>query len=238
MGEELVGGVHQGVVEVVARGAGLNLVFAQVSQRLGVYLAQSGGEHHALALCDIKLEVTGNVKVFGTAVAALHFLIILEVAIPIGLEVELVFNVQLHVKLGIAGIHAGCYAVLYFAIAAVGTVVLMGELSYASKCEERLQAQRGFAVCLHQGVADNESVLKMLEHDLTLQKDAAHAIDGGGHLLAVELADVLVATGGEVTALVLVKAQIELCSVLNHGSVKRRQQHVVLVVQFRNGHYQ
>ena len=39
----------------------------------------------------------------------------------------------------------------------------------------------------------------------------------------------------EVVALILVESEIELCTVLNNRAVERRQQHMVLVIEFWHG---
>ena len=41
--------------------------------------------------------------------------------------------------------------------------------------------------------------------------------------------------GAVVVALILVESEVELCPVLNHRTVERRQQHMVFVVEFRHG---
>ena len=195
-------------------------------------------EDNALALLDVELEVAGNVEVLVGGVAALCLLGIIHAAIPVGAEHPLGFLVELHEEFGIAGVHAGLDAILHLLIVAVGARVLMGEFAHASEGQPGLQTQRRLAVGVEQGVAYKDAVLEVLEHQLTLQDDAADAIDGRGHLLAVVLADVLVAARTEVVALILVEAEIEFGAVLDDSAVERGEKNVVLIVQLGHWHHE
>ena len=86
-----------------------------------------------------------------------------------------------------------------------------------------------------QGIAYEDAVLLLLEDDLFLQDDSSHAIGGGRHLAGIKLTNVLVSLRTEIVALILVEAQVELRSMLNHRAVERRQQNVVLIVQLGHG---
>ena len=123
-------------------------------------------------------------------------------------------------------------------ILAAGSAVLMGELSDAPEGQEGLEAQGGCRVGVDEGVAQQDSVFIVLEHHFFPQQHASHPIQGCGHLVAVKLPDVLVSFGAEVVALVLVQSEVELRSMLNHGDIERREQHMVLVVQFGYWHDQ
>jgi hypothetical protein len=89
-----------------------------------------------------------------------------------------------------------------------------------------------------QGVANKDTVLIGLEDGLTLQDDTSHAVDGGGYYVTRKLTDVLVTLRAEIVALILVESEVELCSVLDDRTVERREQHMVLVVELRNGNNQ
>jgi choline dehydrogenase-like flavoprotein len=80
-------------------------------------------------------------------------------------------------------------------------------------------------------VAYQDTVFKMLEDHLLAQDDTSDTVDGGGHRVAAELADIFVSVGTEVVALVLVQAKVELRTVLDDSAVERREQHMVLIVQ-------
>ena len=110
----------------------------------------------------------------------------------------------------------------------------MCELAHASEGQERAEAQRRGRVGIFEGVADEDTILVVLEKELLLQNHAAHAVDGSWNLVTVKLANVLVTLRTVVVALILMQTQVELGAMLNDGAVERRQQHVVLVVEFRN----
>ena len=76
------------------------------------------------------------------------------------------------------------------------------------------------------------------ENLLLAQNNASHAVGGGGDVLAIELADVLVTVRAEVAIAIIMQSQVEFGAMLNHRFVQRRQQHVILIVQIRNGNHQ
>ena len=78
----------------------------------------------------------------------------------------------------------------------------------------------------------------MLEHLFALQQYTANTVDGGRHLQAVKLTDILMASGSKIVALILVKTQVEFSPMLNHRGIERTQQYMVLIVQFRYRHHQ
>jgi hypothetical protein len=47
-----------------------------------------------------------------------------------------------------------------------------------------------------------------------------------------------VSTGSEVVTVILVQAQIKLCSVLNDGGVQAREEHMILLIQLGHWYYQ
>ena len=88
---------------------------------------------------------------------------------------------------------------------------------------------------IFQRVANKDAVLISLEDGLSLQQYATDSVDGGGYYVTGKLADVLVTLGAVVVTLILVESEVELGTVLNHRTVERRQEHVVLVVKLRYG---
>ena len=154
------------------------------------------------------------------------------------LEVELALLVQLHVQLRIAGIHARLDAVLHLLVVAVGLRVLVRVFAHAAEGEERTEAESGGRMGINQCVADEDTVFMVNENLLLAQNDATHTIHGGRDVLAIKLADVLVTVGAEVAIAIVVQTQVEFGAMLYHRFVQRGQQHVVLVVQVRDGNHQ
>ena len=71
-----------------------------------------------------------------------------------------------------------------------------------------------------------------------VKDDTTYTVKRTRNNLTIKLADVLVPVRTEIVAFVFVNSQIEFGSMLNHGFVKRRKQHVVGVVDFGKGDYQ
>ena len=67
---------------------------------------------------------------------------------------------------------------------------------------------------LDESVTNEEPVLVMLEDNLFLQKNTSYTIDCCGNFVTVKLTNVLVTLRTEVVALVLVKTEVEFCSML------------------------
>ena len=235
---ELVCGIDEAVEEVVARVALFHLRLEQFLQRVATDFGGRGREDDALALLDLHFEVAGHVEVLVGSIATLLLLGIFDAPVPIGTEDELVLLAELHVEVGIAGVHARLDAIVDGRVVAAGRVVLVCERPHASESQEGLEAQCRSRVGVVECVADKDAVLVMLEHHFLSENDAANAVDGGRHLVAVELADVLVPLGAVVVALILVEAEVEFSSMLYDCHVERRQQHMVLVIQFWDGNHE
>ena len=229
-----MGGIHQTVEEVVARRTIAHLLVEEFLQARSLDLTRRCCKHDALTFLNWHLEIAGHVEVLVRGIAALLFLRILHTAIPVGLEVELVLLRELHVEVGIAGIHAGLDTIVHQMILARGHGVLVRELAHRAEGQERTETQRRGRVGIFQRVANEDAVLVVLEKELLLQNHAAHTVDGSWNLVTVKLANVLVTLRTVVVALILMQTQVELGAMLNDGAVERRQQHVVLVVEFRN----
>ena len=220
MYNELVCAVYERIVEIVTGCAHLQFKFSQFGQCAGVNLAQTGREDYALTHFHLHLKVTGNVQILVTCISAFLFLRILYASIPIGLEDKLIGLVQLHIEFRITRIHAGLDSILHHCIVASCSAVLMRELSHTTESQERLQTQCRCRMSFYQCVADNDTVLKMLEHHLAFQDDTAHTICCGGNLQRIKLSDILMSTRAEIVALELVKSQIEFCAMLYHSGVQ------------------
>ena len=76
-------------------------------------------------------------------------------------------------------------------------------------------------MCIHQRVAYKDAVLIMLEHHFLLKQHAAHAINRGRHLVAIELADILMPFRAVIVTLVLVQSKVELRAVLDYCDIQR-----------------
>ena len=164
MNDELVCAVHQCVVEVVAWCADVHLKLGQFCQSPGVNLAKTSAEYYALALLDVEFEVAGHVEVLVAGIAALLLLGVFHALVPVGIIYEVVLLVQLHKQFGITFVHACADTTLHLMILARGKIVLVCVLAHATECQEGLQAQGCVAMRIHQGVADDDAVLEVLEH--------------------------------------------------------------------------
>ena len=77
----------------------------------------------------------------------------------------------------------------------------------------------------------------MLEHHFFLEHYTTYTIQCSGHFVTIKFPDILVTFRTEVIALILVKTEVELCSMLYHSSVKRRKQYMILVVKVWYRHH-
>ena len=226
------------MIEVVAGHTQGDLVVEHLLQRRSLDLRCRSGEDDALALLDGHLEVAGHVEVLVGGVATLLLLGIFDAAIPVGHEDEVVLLRELHIQIGITGIHTGLDAVVHLLVLAAGRHVLMGELTHRAECQEGTEAQGRCRMGVDQCIANEDSVLISLEDGLLLQDDTTHAVGGCRNEAGIKLTDVLVSVRTECVALILMETQVEFCSMLNDRTVERRQQHVVIVVEFRYGNNQ
>ena len=235
---ELVGGVHQRVVERVARVVGLDFVGDQRFERRGVAGVERGGEHNALAPCDGHLEIARHEEVFRLVVAAFTLFGVVQPPIPVGrVMVDRGRAVELHHQVGIALIEIERHALFDGVGLGARRAVLVRPLAHGAEGQEGAQSQRGGRVGLEQRVANEQPVALVAEDDLLFQHHTADAIDPRGHFVPLEALDVFVAAGTEIVAHVFVQAEVELRAVLHHGFVERGEQHVVFVVESGHGHH-
>ena len=232
---ELVGCVYQTVLEVIAGSTLIHLLFEEFFQSACLYLFCACCEDNALSLLYLHFEVSGNVEVLVEVVSSLLFFGVFQSTIPIGLEFKLVLLVELHIEVGVTGVHTGLDTVVHLLVIAVYVQILVCVLAYAAECEERTESQCGRRVCVHQCVSYEYAVFVVLEKCLFLQNNASHPVPCGGHFVALVFSNVLVTSGGEVVSLIFVKPQVELCTMLYYCCIERREQYVILVVNLRNG---
>ena len=220
MYDELVCTVYESIIEIVARGAYINLKLSKLSELLGIYLVKTRAEDYALPLLDVELEVARDVEVFVAGIASFLLLGVLHALVPGRIVDKLILFVDLHEELRVSFVHASLDTTLHVGVLTRCEGVLVRVLSHTTECEERLQAQGRSTVCFYQSVADNDAVLEVLKHLLALEYHSAYTISGSRHLKRVELANVLVTTGREVIARILVKSKVKFCPVLDDRGIK------------------
>ena len=89
---------------------------------------------------------------------------------------------------------------------------------------------------INERIADKNAVFIVLENDFLLQQHTTDPIDCRRHGVTVELSDILMSLRTEVVALILMQAKVEGSPMLDDRRVKRAEQYMVVVVQFRNWH--
>ena len=234
---ELVGGVHQAVVEGVARVVGGNFALDEGFERGGVARIERGGEHNALAAGDGHLEIARHEEVFRFVVAAFALFGVVEAAIPVGgVVIGGAVAVELHDEVGIAVIEIEGHAVFDFAVVGARRAVLVCPAAHGAEGQKGAQAQRGGRVGFEQRVANEEPIALVAEDDFLLQHHAADAVDPSGHFVPLEALDVFVAARAVVLAHVFMQAEVEFRAVLHDGFVERGEEHVVFVVDGGHGH--
>ena len=128
----------------------------------------SSREHYALAFLDIHLEIARHIEIFVRSVSTLLLLKIFYATISVGLELKLVALAKLHVKIGIASIHASAYAIVDSAIVARCYRIFVCELPYTTEGKERTQTQCRCRMGINKGVTYQNAVFIMLENHFFL----------------------------------------------------------------------
>ena len=232
-----MGGVHQAVVEGVARVVGGNFALDEGFERGGVARIERGGEHNALAAGDGHLEIARHEEVFRFVVAAFALFGVVEAAIPVGgVVIGGAVAIELHDEVGIAVIEIEGHAVFHLAVVGACHAVLVCPAAHGAEGQKGAQAQRGGRVGFEQRVANEEPIALVAEDDLLLQHHTADAVDPSGHFVPLEALDVFVAARAVILAYVFMQAEVELRAVLHDGFVERGEEHVVLVVDGGHGH--
>ena len=235
---ELLCGIFQCGKEVGSTGAFLFFGCKEAFQCAHRNRFGAGREYDGFTLFNIQFEIARNEQILVVGIAALLFFQIFDAAVPIGLRHKSYLFVGLHHQIGITGIHTTRNAVFYLLIIAIGFIVFVRQFVDIAECEERFQAQFCGRMGFEQGVTDQHAVFARHKYAFFLQNDAAHAVNGRCHRVDMKFANVLMPARAEIIAVVFVNAEIELCSMLNDRFVARRQQHMVVAIQFGNRHYQ
>ena len=213
---ELVGRVLQAVEEAVARSAVFHFSSKGLLELACVDFADAGREDNAFALLDVHFEVARYVEVFIEVVATFLLLRILDATIPVGLEMEGVFLVELHEEFGITRVHAGLDTVLNLLVFAAGLCVFMGVLAHAAESQEGAEAQGGSRVGIYQCVTNQNTVFMVHEDFLFAQDYTSNTVSCSRYMFAVKFADILVSVGTVVVSLIFVQPQVKLCTMLNY----------------------
>ena len=220
---ELMSRILQAVEETVARSAICNFRFEHLFQFTGIRFRDTGRKDNALAFLDVHFKIAGNVKVFIEIVATFLFFRILNSSIPVGLEMELVFLVQLHEQLRITWIHTSLYTIFYQLIVPTCLGILMRVFAYTTKSQERPEAQGCGRMGIDQSVTYQNAVLVMYKNLLLTKDNASHTVSCRRDILTVELTDIFMSVGTEMIALILVQSQVKLCTMLNYRLIQRRE---------------
>ena len=114
--------------------------------------------------------------------------------------------------------------------------ILMSKLTDTAESQKRTETKGCSRMAVYQGIANQNAILIMLEYNFLFQDNTTYAIKGSWHFITIKLTNVLVAHRTVVVALVLVQAEVKLCSMLNHRNIQRTQEHMILIVQFWNRH--
>ena len=74
---------------------------------------------------------------------------------------------------------------------------------------------------INKRVTYEDTVLIMLEHDFFFKHHATYTINGCGHLVTVELTDILVTFWTKIVALIFMQTKVEFGTMLHHCHVER-----------------
>ena len=87
---------------------------------------------------------------------------------------------------------------------------------------------------LQKGVSNQYAIFIMLEYYLFLQDNASHSIYSGRHFVTIKFSYILMSFRAVIVALIFMKTKVEFCSMLHNSSIKRRQQHMIVIIHFWN----
>ena len=86
-----------------------------------------------------------------------------------------------------------------------------------------------------QRVSDENAILMMFKYFFLLQHHSTCTVNGSRNFFTFKLSYILMAIRAIVVTLILMKAHVKLSTMLDNRFIQRRQQHMVFVIQFRNG---
>ena len=228
--------IHQAMEEIIARCTFIHLFIKEFLQAGSLDFRCSCSKDDRLAFLDIHLEISWHIEVFIRSITSLLLLRVFHPTIPIWAEFKLVLLGELHIEIRITCIHTGLDAMIYLRIITRCGSILMSKLTDTAESQKRTETKGCSRMAVYQGIANQNAILIMLEYNFLFQDNTTYAIKGSWHFITIKLTNVLVAHRTVVVALVLVQAEVKLCSMLNYRNIQRTQEHMILIVQFWNRH--
>ena len=237
--DELTCRVAQAAQEVNLVGTACQLLLEQLIDLLcRAHLFERAREDHALALCDLALEVTRSHQVLVCGIAATSLLGVLKVVVPIGSRYELhSLLVGLHIEPGELSIHTALHTV-YNGVRV--TVSIHISLTYGvvlAESEEGAQTQQSARVSVNERIADQQLRARVNPQHLLTQHHATHTIGDGRGRGVLEVDDVLMATR-LIDTRETVQREVESLIVLDYGFVERREQYEAAIGVVDRSHHQ
>ena len=217
---ELMRSILKTVIEIVTRGALVDLNGECTLQALCLDLRQAGRKDYALALFDGHLKISGHVEILVELISALQLLGVLKLAVPVRTENKLILLAELHVKVRITGIHACLDTVLHHLIVAAGVAVLMCKLTDAAESQKWLETERCLGMRIQKRIPYKYAVFIVLKKFLFLKHDTSYTVYCGRYFVTVEFPYVLMTFGAEIVSPILMQSQVEFGTMLYHGFIQ------------------
>ena len=235
---ELMCRILQTVIETVTRCTIFHFRFKCLFQFTRGNFRYTGRENNALAFLYIHFEISGNIQVFVEVITTFLFLRILNATIPVRLVVKLIFLIQLHEELGIAGIHTSFYTIFYQLVVAVCLWIFVRIFAHTTKRQERAETKCGCRMGIYQGITNQNSVFVVYKDLFFAENNSAYTVSCRRDMFAIKFADILMSIRTKVVSLIFMQPQVKLRTVLNYRFIQRRQQHMIFIVEIGDGNHQ
>ena len=237
--DELTCRVAQAAQEVNLVGTACQLFLEQLIDLLSrAHLFERAREDHALALCDLALEVAGSHQVLVCGIAATSLLSVLKVVVPIGSSYELhSLLVGLHIEPGELSIHTALHTVYNGVRVTVSIHISLTYGMVLAESEEGAQTQQSARVSVNECIADQQLRARVNPQHLLTQHHATHTIGDGRGRGVLEVDDVLMATR-LIDTRETVQREVESLIVLDYGFVERREQYEAAIGVVDRSHHQ
>ena len=169
---ELMSGIFQTVIKTITRGTISHFSLKCLFQFAGV-ISEVPAENTILSPFFISTsKISGNIKVFIEVIASFLFFRIFNSTIPVGLEMELTFFVQLHIQFRITGIHTSFNTIFHQLILAACLRIFVSVLAHTSESKERPEAQSCCRMRIKQSITKPRP-------GCALGGKRSHAVSGG-----------------------------------------------------------
>ena len=226
----MLGGIHKAVLEVIPGSPEVKLSgICSLYSRLRDQFSPRT-EINTLTRFYFHFKKAGRIKILLEFIASFHFLLVLDIVVPVRDMYIFVVLGKLHEKIGIALVHPDLDAVKDLFKFLVSKDILPCQGMIIPESQERSEPKLGGRMCFNQGVFDNNPVFLRIKQAFTIKNNPSDTKGQHREGICCEVPDVFMSLGIVHIPRVFVYAEVEFRITLYYGLINCRKQNMHIMV--------